>query len=365
MIARRLKSAGFFKKKLNKKAVEIIRNLELLVFLDKKNIIDFESIIIKEISKIKNSSKFINYLKNYIFKIINNGYNYSKIINEYLEGNNRSIEKLYLTNNICESINSKINFYLPKRVTSNYDFVNTLSKVFINNTFDNKTIKRHDYITRTLIKIIQDEKLNYKLNWITFDQFKSKEKYIISGREVNLEEEGIEKLIELLNDFNLEGENEENNKNDFSSKSEENNNKDNIEDVDNALANQDINKTNIQLNINEDCFSFNEIDTEKSNINDKEGSSDDIKNLNIDIFDEDMDIELFIGDNNYDLIDNNNDENYFKSPLRNRIKNRLKEEKKKPRYKAKKRKNADSEEDDSIKKNKNKNNFKCKKKYPK
>ena len=112
-------------------------------------------------------------------------------------------------------------------------------------------------------------------------------------------------------------------------------------------------------------FPFNEIDTEKSNINDKEGSSDDIKNLNIDIFDEDMDIELFIGDNNYDLIDNNNDENYFKSPLRNRIKNRLKEEKKKPRYKAKKRKNADSEEDDSIKKNKNKNNFKCKKKYPK
>ena len=119
----------------------------------------------------------------------------------------------------------------------------------------------------------------------------------------------------------------------------------------------------MQLNINEDCFSLNEIDTEKFNINDKEGSSDDIKNLNIDIFDEDMDIELFIGDNNYDLIDNNNDENYFKSPLRNRIKNRLKEEKKKPRYKAKKRKNADSEEDDSIKKNKN--NFKCKKKYPK
>ena len=71
MIARRLKSVGLFKKKLNKKAIEIIRNLELLVFLDKKNIIDFESIIIKEISKIKNSSKFINYLKTYIFKIIN------------------------------------------------------------------------------------------------------------------------------------------------------------------------------------------------------------------------------------------------------------------------------------------------------
>ena len=113
------------------------------------------------------------------------------------------------------SINSKINFYLPKKVTSNYDFINTLSNVFINNTFVNKTIKRHDYITKALIKIIQDENLNDKLNWISFAQFKSKEKNIISGRETNLEEDDIEKLIELLNDFNLEEENEEYNKNEI------------------------------------------------------------------------------------------------------------------------------------------------------
>ena len=80
------------------------------------------------------------------------------------------------------------------------------------------------------------------------------------------------KLIDLLNDFNLEGEDEEYNKNDYSSKLEENNKNDNIEDDDNALANQDINKTNTQLNINEDGFSFNEIDSEKFNVNDKEGS---------------------------------------------------------------------------------------------
>ena len=65
---------------------------------------------------------------------------------------------------------------------TNYDFINTLTKIFINNTFDNKTIKSHDYITRALIKIIQDEKLNDKLYWVSFDQFKAKEKYIISGR---------------------------------------------------------------------------------------------------------------------------------------------------------------------------------------
>ena len=35
----------------------------------------------------------------------------------------------------------------------------------------------------------------------------------------------------------------------------------------------------------------------------------------------DMDIELFIGDNNYGNIDNNNSyENYYKIPFRNRLK---------------------------------------------
>ena len=103
------------------------------------------------------------------------------------------------------------------------------------------------------------------------------------------------------------------------------------------MANQDINKSIKKVNTSEDDFSLNEIDTEKININDKEDSSDDIKNINIDNFDDDMDIELFICDNNYDNIDNNNnDENYYKIPFRNRIKIRLKEEKKKLRYKTKK-----------------------------
>jgi len=48
------------------------------------------------------------------------------------------LEKLYLTKNICKSINSKINLYLPKKVTNNSDLC--LTKLFINNKFDNKDI---------------------------------------------------------------------------------------------------------------------------------------------------------------------------------------------------------------------------------
>ena len=45
-------------------------------------------------------------------------YNYSKLI-EYSKENNKSnfIEKLFTTNNICENINSKLNFNLPKKST--------------------------------------------------------------------------------------------------------------------------------------------------------------------------------------------------------------------------------------------------------
>ena len=116
--------------------------------------------------------------------------------------------------------------------------------------------------------------------------------------------------------------------------------------------------------VGEDDLSINEIETEKININDKEESSDDIKNINTDIFDDDMDIELFIGDNNYDIIDDNNiEENDYKIPFKKIIKNRLNEEKKKIFYNAKKRKNLDIEEDSNNKNNKI--DLKCKKKYPK
>ena len=127
-----------------------------------------------EINKFDDISKFRKYLQKYIFKIINEGYNFEKLINEYYEKNNKkSLEKLYFTNNICESINSKINF------------------------------KKHRCVSRAIIKIIIDEKLNENLRWIKFDEFKAKQKYIITGYELDLEENEINKLIEAMNNIDI------------------------------------------------------------------------------------------------------------------------------------------------------------------
>ena len=117
MVTKKLSKCGQFKKKLSKKTIEILRNIELLVFLNKNKIKKFQDIILKEINKTKDLSKFTNYLKRYIFKLINNGFNYIKIIKEkYENGNSNSLEKLYLTNNVVESINSKINFMYLKEL---------------------------------------------------------------------------------------------------------------------------------------------------------------------------------------------------------------------------------------------------------
>lgn len=76
----------------------------------------FKKIIIENLSKENKYTLFISYLKRYIFKMNPLQYNYSKLI-EYIKENNKSNfkEKLFTTNDICENINSKLNFNLPKK----------------------------------------------------------------------------------------------------------------------------------------------------------------------------------------------------------------------------------------------------------
>ena len=70
------------------------------------------------------------------------------------------MNKIYFTNNTVENINSKINYYLPKKITNNVDFVNSISKIIINSKFTKNEVIRKDYITRSIISIIKKFKLN-------------------------------------------------------------------------------------------------------------------------------------------------------------------------------------------------------------
>ena len=84
------------------------------------------------IDKLNNNEKFKHLLKclqKYLFKLDYSLYNYEQILN--LVSNNLNIlctERIYLTNNIFESLNGKIIYYLPKKSTNNLDFVTCINK---------------------------------------------------------------------------------------------------------------------------------------------------------------------------------------------------------------------------------------------
>ena len=177
----------------------------------------------------------------------------------YIKDNKKSLDTLYISNNICESINAKINFYLPKKITSNFNFVNVLTKIFINSKFENKNIRRHDYVTKAIIKLIIDEKLNDNPRWVQFEEIKNKQKYIITGYESEMEENEIDKLIDTLNNMDI---NENENKLDENlslkvnnSESEEISESENLEEEDekekyeNNKSNMDIENNNNNNNL--------------------------------------------------------------------------------------------------------------------
>ena len=148
---------------MNKLSLEIITNIEILCFINIENIKEFQDIIIKKLETYEKLSSFINYLKEFIFKIDPNIYNYSKLIEHFDIENeeNKFLAKLYTSNNICESLNSKIPLYLPKKVTDNYNFISSLVKVIANDLLDdNVKIFLKDYKTRTIMKLIDEIYLN-------------------------------------------------------------------------------------------------------------------------------------------------------------------------------------------------------------
>ncbi len=105
-------------------------------------------------------------------------FNYSILLKYKInnEGENSYLKSFYVTNNIAESLHSKINKYIPKNSSSPENFVVAIKKVFINNNIKNNNIKRYNIKTRTLIQIIRDLVLNKEYKLVKYINFKNYEK---------------------------------------------------------------------------------------------------------------------------------------------------------------------------------------------
>ena len=125
---------------MTKRSIEILRNLEILCFLDKNRIAKYYNSLKDEISNNENEKNLMIYIEKYWLKKYKDLYSYGELIkdiinlkNNYInnEGsiqseNNlisklKSLEKVYFTNNICETIHSKISKYLVMEILLKVD----------------------------------------------------------------------------------------------------------------------------------------------------------------------------------------------------------------------------------------------------
>ena len=66
-------------------------------------------------------------------------------------------------------INSKINLYLPKKPTTNLNFIKSLKNILIKDELRVKTIIRKDFKARIILEIIKKLDFKNNLKWLTYD----------------------------------------------------------------------------------------------------------------------------------------------------------------------------------------------------
>ena len=65
-----------------------------------------------------------------------------------------------MTNNICETIHNKISNFIANKPSSKYTFRDIINFVINEYAYNNNKSIRRDYITRTIIIIIEKYELN-------------------------------------------------------------------------------------------------------------------------------------------------------------------------------------------------------------
>ena len=292
-------------KKFNKSAIEILRNIELICFIKPNNIKKFSEILKENLNKNEKHKKLYQYIYNYYIKKNPEIYNYSFII-DYAKDKNKEkyLKKLYLTNNIEESMHSKINYYLDKKSTTNNMFINAVEKIFDSDDLKKENLIRYDYVTQTMIALIENLNINDDLKWISYDQYIEFNSIVIKKIKGDIDSNTEDKLINLINRLNIEENSEDitdENKlnNSIESNDDESNNLDNINDLEKENNSFDSNieidnpKNIIDLVEIEDSIKSSEKEKElkdsennmcfKKSLKDRLKDKAQLKNININI----------------------------------------------------------------------------------
>ena len=97
-----------------------------------------------------------------------------------------------------------INYYLPKKITDQQSLLNSINSIFLNDVINNDIIKRYDYITQSLMLLIEKENLNNHYKWISYYLFKKHLRNIINKNNDKISKSEPEKLIKLIENETIE-----------------------------------------------------------------------------------------------------------------------------------------------------------------
>ena len=209
-IREKLKNISNNKIYLNRDYYVILKNIELLCFINESKFEGYKKLILDKLKSLNIDISFIEYLNSYWFRKDIKEFNYSSFIEKYKE-NDKALQKLYITNNIIESLNSKINSYALTSNPNKINFINSMKNIIINDTIKLSEYKRYDFITKSLLLLIEKENLNNSFKWFSYDIFK---KYLKLILDENKEIDNIDnyiKIVEMEYNNNIDKMNEKTN----------------------------------------------------------------------------------------------------------------------------------------------------------
>ena len=101
-------------------------------------------------------------------------------------------------------MHSKINYYLYKKSTTNNMFINAVEKIFDSDDLKKENLIRYDYVTQTMIALIENLNINDDLKWISYDQYIEFNSIVIKKIKGDIDSNTEDQLINLINRLNIE-----------------------------------------------------------------------------------------------------------------------------------------------------------------
>lgn len=198
-IVKKMKNLKLIKSRITKYSYEIIKNIELLAFIKPSMINDYIKFLKIHLKKDKEKDLFKYLDKNWFSRDINE-FNYYEI----LDNNNlkETLSHFFATNNVAESLHSKMNQYLPNNKNSNTNFIISIRNIISNYELKKENIIRKVYVTRTLIEYSKTL-MNNNFTWLTYNTFKNLEKNLIKNSNKTINDDDINEIIYKLDNVNF------------------------------------------------------------------------------------------------------------------------------------------------------------------